>query len=463
MAAYESVIGLECHVELSTETKMFCGCRNEFGAAAEHERVPRVPRAPRVAPGAEREGDRVHRPDRPRAELRRSRPTPCSTGRTTSIPTCRRTTRSASTTCRSASAGHLEVEVDGSPTPDRHHPRAHGGGHRQDHTRGARPAGSARPTTRSSTTTAPASRSSRSSPSPTCARRKRRARTSTELRATLEALGGLGRADGGGVAPVRREHLDPRRPARTTFGTKVEIKNLNSIRSLERALRYEEERQRAALEARRAARAGDPALRRGDRDRRTRCARRRRRSTTATSPSPTCRRSRPSRRGSRSSEPRSPSSRRPGARGTSGLGLKPEQARILAAPATAARSSRRRSRSAPTRRRRRTGSRRTSPASRTRRRLELADAKVTPRHVADLSRLDRGGDDLARAPSRCSRRRSRRAMTLEAIVERRGLRQVTDVSALEVVGRRGDRREPRARRAVPQRQGGGAERAPSVR
>src|SRR5207342_1710230 len=30
--AYETVIGLECHVELSTDTKMFCGCRNEFGA-----------------------------------------------------------------------------------------------------------------------------------------------------------------------------------------------------------------------------------------------------------------------------------------------------------------------------------------------------------------------------------------------------------------------------------------------
>jgi aspartyl-tRNA(Asn)/glutamyl-tRNA(Gln) amidotransferase subunit B len=28
----EVVIGLECHVELSTRTKMFCGCRNEFGA-----------------------------------------------------------------------------------------------------------------------------------------------------------------------------------------------------------------------------------------------------------------------------------------------------------------------------------------------------------------------------------------------------------------------------------------------
>src|SRR5687768_18293466 len=32
MADWETVIGLECHVELSTRTKMFCSCRNEFGA-----------------------------------------------------------------------------------------------------------------------------------------------------------------------------------------------------------------------------------------------------------------------------------------------------------------------------------------------------------------------------------------------------------------------------------------------
>ena len=29
---FETVVGLECHVELATATKMFCGCRNEFGA-----------------------------------------------------------------------------------------------------------------------------------------------------------------------------------------------------------------------------------------------------------------------------------------------------------------------------------------------------------------------------------------------------------------------------------------------
>src|SRR5436190_11078607 len=32
MTDLETVIGLECHVELSTATKMFCGCPNEFGA-----------------------------------------------------------------------------------------------------------------------------------------------------------------------------------------------------------------------------------------------------------------------------------------------------------------------------------------------------------------------------------------------------------------------------------------------
>ena len=29
---YEIVVGLEVHAELSTETKIFCGCKNEFGA-----------------------------------------------------------------------------------------------------------------------------------------------------------------------------------------------------------------------------------------------------------------------------------------------------------------------------------------------------------------------------------------------------------------------------------------------
>jgi len=29
---YETVIGLECHAQLLTATKLFCGCRASFGA-----------------------------------------------------------------------------------------------------------------------------------------------------------------------------------------------------------------------------------------------------------------------------------------------------------------------------------------------------------------------------------------------------------------------------------------------
>jgi aspartyl-tRNA(Asn)/glutamyl-tRNA(Gln) amidotransferase subunit B len=70
----------------------------------------------------------------------------------------------------------------------------------------------------------------------------------TELRATLESLG---------VSDVRMEEGSLRCDANVStrirgseqLGTKVEVKNLNSVRSLERAVRFEEARQRAALEA----------------------------------------------------------------------------------------------------------------------------------------------------------------------------------------------------------------------
>ncbi|MDB5027691.1 MAG: aspartyl/glutamyl-tRNA amidotransferase subunit, partial [Candidatus Eremiobacteraeota bacterium] len=31
LSKWEAVIGIECHVELKTLSKMFCGCPNEFG------------------------------------------------------------------------------------------------------------------------------------------------------------------------------------------------------------------------------------------------------------------------------------------------------------------------------------------------------------------------------------------------------------------------------------------------
>ncbi len=47
-ADWEIVIGCEVHCELATATKLFCGCRNQFGARTEH---PRVPGLSRICPG----------------------------------------------------------------------------------------------------------------------------------------------------------------------------------------------------------------------------------------------------------------------------------------------------------------------------------------------------------------------------------------------------------------------------
>jgi aspartyl-tRNA(Asn)/glutamyl-tRNA(Gln) amidotransferase subunit B len=243
---YETVIGLECHVELSTRTKMFCGCRNEFGAEPNTNVCPVCLGHPGTLPVANREaieytmkialalGSEIapislfHRknyfyPDMPKNYQISQYDLPVAIG------------------------GHLEVEVDSEvrrlgitrvhleeDTGKTLHVGATGRIAEaeyalEDYNRAGVPL--------VEVVSEPDMRSPEEA----------RAYV-TELRALLEALG---------VSDVRMEEGSFRcdanisvRPAGSPeYGVKVEIKNMNSVRSVERALRYEADRQRQALES----------------------------------------------------------------------------------------------------------------------------------------------------------------------------------------------------------------------
>ena len=176
---WEPVIGLEMHVELDTQTKMFCGCAVTKGDEPNTAHLPGVPGAPRRAARgqparrrvrrAHRAGARLHRAAAqhlPPQELLLSRPAQ-------GVP---------DQPVRRAARHRRLVRVLGGrrapPLP--HQPGAHGGGRRQAHPRRRRRrAASPARTTPWSTSTAAARRSSRSSPSRTSRRRRRRASSSS--------------------------------------------------------------------------------------------------------------------------------------------------------------------------------------------------------------------------------------------------------------------------------------------
>ncbi len=164
---WETVIGLEIHAQLATRSKIFSGSSTAYGAAPNTQASLVDLGYPGVLPVLNREAVRMavrfgladRRHDRARAR--------CSRARTTSIPTCRRATRSASTSCRSSQDGtrRRSCSTTARSKTHRHHARAPRGRRRQVAARGPR---RSRP---ASTSTAPARRCSRSSPSRTCARR----------------------------------------------------------------------------------------------------------------------------------------------------------------------------------------------------------------------------------------------------------------------------------------------------
>ena len=104
---WEPVIGLEIHVQLSTRTKMFCACALSFGEPPNTRTCPVCLGHPGTLPTLNARGGALRPDDRASRSAARSRRGRSSTARTTSIPTCRRATRSASTTSRWRRRGAL--------------------------------------------------------------------------------------------------------------------------------------------------------------------------------------------------------------------------------------------------------------------------------------------------------------------------------------------------------------------
>ena len=241
---FETVIGLECHVELSTATKMFCGCRNEFGAAPNTHTCPvclghpgslPVPNekaieytiriglalGSQIAPKALFHRKNYFYPDMPKNFQISQYDLPLCTG------------------------GHLDVEVDGET-------RRIGMNrvHLEEDTGKTTHAGTTGRIAEAEYALVDYNRAGVplvevvSEPDIRSAEEGRA--YLTELRALLEALG---------VSDVRMEegsfrcdcNISTRPTGHPEYGVKVEIKNMNSIRSVYNAVRYEEERQRKAL------------------------------------------------------------------------------------------------------------------------------------------------------------------------------------------------------------------------
>ncbi|HZA60856.1 MAG TPA: Asp-tRNA(Asn)/Glu-tRNA(Gln) amidotransferase subunit GatB [Actinomycetota bacterium] len=247
MTEYETVIGLECHVELSTATKMFCGCLNVFGAPPNTNVCPVCLGHPGSLPVANKRAveytmkialaldsdvtshSLFHRknyfyPDMPKNYQISQYDLPIGAG------------------------GHLDVEVNGDVRRvgmNRVHLEEDTGKTLHAGATG-RIAGAEYALEDFNRAGVPlvevVSEPDIRSPEEAAAYLR-------ELRNLLQALG---------VSDVRMEegslrcdaNISIRPVGHPEYGTKVEIKNMNSIRSVERALRYEVGRQVAALEKR---------------------------------------------------------------------------------------------------------------------------------------------------------------------------------------------------------------------
>jgi aspartyl-tRNA(Asn)/glutamyl-tRNA(Gln) amidotransferase subunit B len=247
MAEWETVIGLECHVELSTRTKMFCGCRNEFGAEPNTLTCPVCLGHPGSLPVPNREaiarivkvGVALGSDIAPRSLFHR---------KNYFYPDMPKNYQISQYDLPVCVGGHLDVELADGSTKEVGITRVH-----MEEDTGKTAHGSASGRIHEAES-ALIDYNRAGVPLVECVSEpdmRSPEEAGAYLRELRELLGSLD------VSDVRMEEGSLRcdanvsvRPVGTdALGVKVEIKNMNSIRSLERALAFEADRQIAALEA----------------------------------------------------------------------------------------------------------------------------------------------------------------------------------------------------------------------
>ncbi|MFM8999224.1 MAG: Asp-tRNA(Asn)/Glu-tRNA(Gln) amidotransferase subunit GatB [Actinomycetota bacterium] len=242
--AFETVIGLECHVELSTRTKMFCGCPTTFGAPPNTQVCPVCLGLPGTLP-VPNEAAIAAIVKIGLALGCRIAPDSCFHRKNYFYPDMPKDFQISQYDLPICVGGSLDIEVDGAT-------RAVGitRVHMEEDTGKTTHAGESGRIGRADYALVDYNRAGVplvevvSEPD---------LRTPEEARAyLLELRAVLASLD---VSDVRMEegslrcdaNISVRRRGETAFGTRVEIKNLNSVRSLERALRSEEVRHREAI------------------------------------------------------------------------------------------------------------------------------------------------------------------------------------------------------------------------
>ena len=248
---FDPALGLEVHVELNTATKMFCGCPAGVRRRAQHPGLPDLPGPARRDAGGQPGGRGVGDPDRPRAQLRDRRVVPVRAeelllpGHAEELPDLpvRRADRVRGLDGRRGGRRDL---------PGRDRARPHGGGHRQvaARRRRDRPDPRRRPLAgRLQPRRHPAHRDRHQADH---RRRGEGAGGGARLRPAAarpdRGARGLRGPDGPGQPACRREPLAGAARARDVLGTRTETKNVNSFRSVERAVRYEMQRHAAVLD-----------------------------------------------------------------------------------------------------------------------------------------------------------------------------------------------------------------------